>query len=254
MAAVLAKGTTEIDNAAREPEIVDICTMLTEMGAKIDGAGTSQLVVEGVDRLRPVTHRTVGDRIVAGTWAFGAAMTRGDVTVVGGEASHLEIALDKLATAGARVDAEPGRFRVRMDRRPKAVDFVTLPFPGFATDLLPMAIGLASVSEGASLVTENIFDGRFMFINEMARLGAEIRTDGHHAVVRGRERLSGAPVRATDIRAGAGLVIAGLCAEGVTEVNDVYHIDRGYPDFAADLRLLGVPVERANAPDDEFAF
>jgi UDP-N-acetylglucosamine 1-carboxyvinyltransferase len=254
MAAVLAKGTTEIDNAAREPEIVDICAMLTEMGAKIEGAGTSQLVVEGVDRLEPVTHRTVGDRIVAGTWAFGAAMTRGDVTVVGGEAGHLEIALDKLATAGARVDAEPGQFRVCMDRRPKAVDFVTLPFPGFATDLLPMAIGLASVSEGASLVTENIFDGRFMFINEMARLGAEIRTDGHHAVVRGRERLSGAPVRATDIRAGAGLVIAGLCAEGVTEVNDVYHIDRGYPDFAADLRALGVPVERANAPDDEFTF
>jgi UDP-N-acetylglucosamine 1-carboxyvinyltransferase len=255
MAAVLAKGTTEIDNAAREPEIVDICAMLASMGAKIDGAGTSQLVVEGVDRLEPVTHRTVGDRIVAGTWAFGAVMTRGDVTVVGGEASHLEIALDKLATAGARVDAGAGNFRVRMDRRPKAVDFVTLPFPGFATDLLPMAMGLASVSEGASLVTENIFDGRFMFINEMTRLGAEIRTDGHHAVVRGRERLSGAPVRATDIRAGAGLVIAGLCAEGVTEVNDVFHIDRGYPDFTADLRALGVPAERVLAPDDEtFAF
>jgi UDP-N-acetylglucosamine 1-carboxyvinyltransferase len=136
-----------------------------------------------------------------------------------------------------------------MDQRPKAVDFVTLPFPGFATDLLPMAIGLASVSAGASLVTENIFDGRFMFISEMARLGAEIRTDGHHAVVRGRERLSGAPVRATDIRAGAGLVIAGLCAEGVTEVSDAFHIDRGYPDFVADLRALGVPVERANAPE-----
>ncbi|MCW2642549.1 MAG: murA [Dactylosporangium sp.] len=255
MAAVLAKGTTEIDNAAREPEIVDICTMLTAMGAKIDGAGTSQLVVEGVDRLEPVTHRTVGDRIVAGTWAFGAAMTRGDVTVVGAEPSHLEIALDKLTAAGARVDAGVGQFRVRMEQRPKAVDVVTLPFPGFATDLLPMAIGLASVSEGASLVTENIFDGRFSFINEMARLGADIRTDGHHAVVRGRERLSGAPVRATDIRAGAGLVIAGLCAEGVTEVGDVFHIDRGYPDFAADLRVLGVPVERLNAPDDEqFSF
>jgi UDP-N-acetylglucosamine 1-carboxyvinyltransferase len=255
MAAVLAKGTTEIDNAAREPEIVDICTMLTAMGAKIDGAGTSQLVVEGVDRLEPVTHRTVGDRIVAGTWAFGAAMTRGDVTVIGAEPSHLEIALDKLTAAGARVDAGVGQFRVRMEQRPKAVDVVTLPFPGFATDLLPMAIGLASVSEGASLVTENIFDGRFSFINEMARLGADIRTDGHHAVVRGRERLSGAPVRATDIRAGAGLVIAGLCAEGVTEVGDVFHIDRGYPDFAADLRVLGVPVERLNAPDDEqFSF
>jgi UDP-N-acetylglucosamine 1-carboxyvinyltransferase len=251
MAAVLAKGTTEIDNAAREPEIVDICEMLTAMGAKIDGAGTSQLVVEGVDHLQPVTHRTVGDRIVAGTWAFAAAMTRGDVTVVGAEPSHLEIALDKLASAGARVDAAAGQFRVRMDERPRAVDVVTLPFPGFATDLLPMAIGLASVSEGASLVTENIFDGRFSFINEMSRLGADIRTDGHHAVVRGRERLSGAPVRATDIRAGAGLVIAGLCAEGVTEVGDAYHIDRGYPDFVADLRALGVPVERLSVPDEE---
>jgi UDP-N-acetylglucosamine 1-carboxyvinyltransferase len=255
MAAVLAKGTTEIDNAAREPEIVDICTMLSAMGAKIDGAGTSQLVVEGVDRLEPVTHRTVGDRIVAGTWAFGAAMTRGDVTVVGAEPSHLEIALDKLTTAGAQVDTGDGKFRVRMEQRPRAVDVVTLPFPGFATDLLPMAIGLASVSEGASMVTENIFDGRFSFINEMARLGADIRTDGHHAVVRGRERLSGAPVRATDIRAGAGLVIAGLCAEGVTEVGDVFHIDRGYPNFVADLRALGVPVERLSAPDEEqFAF
>jgi UDP-N-acetylglucosamine 1-carboxyvinyltransferase len=255
MAAVLAKGTTEIDNAAREPEIVDICAMLTAMGAKIDGTGTSQLVVEGVDHLQPVTHRTIGDRIVAGTWAFGAAMTRGDVTVVGAEPSHLEIALDKLTTAGARVDAGVGQFRVRMEQRPTAVDIVTLPFPGFATDLLPMAIGLASVSEGASLVTENIFDGRFSFINEMARLGADIRTDGHHAVVRGRERLSGAPVRATDIRAGAGLVIAGLCAEGVSEVGDVFHIDRGYPDFTADLRALGVQVERATVPDEEqFSF
>ncbi|MGC9670224.1 UDP-N-acetylglucosamine 1-carboxyvinyltransferase [Planosporangium sp. 12N6] len=251
MAAVLAKGTTEIDNAAREPEIVDICDMLTAMGAKIDGAGTSQLTIEGVDRLEPVTHRTVGDRIVAGTWAFGAAMTQGDVTVLGAEPSHLEIALDKLTNAGAQVDAGVGRFRVRMEQRPRAVDVVTLPFPGFATDLLPMAIGLASVSEGVSLVTENIFDGRFSFINEMSRLGADIRTDGHHAVVRGRERLSGAPVRATDIRAGAGLVIAGLCAEGVTEVAEVYHIDRGYPDFVADLRALGVPVERVSAPEEE---
>src|SRR6266545_2543123 len=235
MAAVLAKGVTEIDNAAREPEIVDICAMLTEMGARISGAGTSQLLVEGVDALRPVTHRTVGDRIVAGTWAFAAAMTRGDVTVRGVDPACLEIALDKAATTGA-------------------VDFVTLPFPGFPTDLLPMAIGLASVSEGASLVTENIFDGRFMFINEMARLGADIRTDGHHAVVRGRERLSGAPVRATDIRAGAGLVIAALCAEGVTEIYHVHHVDRGYPDFVANLRSLGALIERAPAPEEELRF
>jgi len=254
MAAVLAKGVTEIDNAAREPEIVDICAMLTEMGARISGAGTSQLLVEGVDALRPVTHRTVGDRIVAGTWAFAAAMTRGDVTVRGVDPACLEIALDKAATAGAVVDTGKDHFRVRMQRRPAAVDFVTLPFPGFPTDLLPMAIGLASVSEGASLVTENIFDGRFMFINEMARLGADIRTDGHHAVVRGRERLSGAPVRATDIRAGAGLVIAALCAEGVTEIYHVHHVDRGYPDFVANLRSLGALIERAPAPEEELRF
>ena len=268
MAAVLAKGTTEIDNAAREPEIVDICRMLTAMGARISGAGTATLTIEGVDRLHPVRHATVGDRIVAGTWAFGAAMTRGDVTVTGVDPGYLEIALEKLIIAGATVDTDirPGTgdhadlragagtgaegFRVRMVDRPRAVDVVTLPFPGFATDLLPMAIGLAAVSDGASLITENIFDGRFMFVNEMARLGAQIKTDGHHAVVRGRERLSGAPVRATDIRAGAGLVIAGLCADGVTEVAEVHHIDRGYPGFVADLRGLGVDVHRELAPDE----
>ena len=214
MAAALAKGVTEIDNAAREPEIVDICAMLTAMGARIEGAGTSTLRIEGVDQLRPVRHATVGDRIVAGTWAFGAAMTRGDVLVNGVDPAFLEIALEKLVSAGGLVETRADAFRVEMAGRPRAVDVVTLPFPGFATDLLPMAIGLAAVSEGASLITENIFDGRFMFVNEMARLGADVKTDGHHAVVRGRERLSSAPVRATDIRAGAGLVTAGLCADG----------------------------------------
>ncbi|MCA2213563.1 UDP-N-acetylglucosamine 1-carboxyvinyltransferase [Jidongwangia harbinensis] len=254
MAAVLAKGVTEIDNAAREPEIVDICQMLNAMGARISGAGTSILEIEGVDALRPVRHTTVGDRIVAGTWAFATAMTRGEVTVHGVRPEFLDIALDKLVQAGAVVDPGEQHFRVRMDDRPKAVDIVTLPFPGFATDLLPMAIGLATVAEGSSLITENIFDGRFMFVNEMVRLGADIRTDGHHAVVRGRERLSGAPVRATDIRAGAGLVIAGLCADGVTEVGEVHHIDRGYPDFVSDLAKLGVEVERADVPEPTFDF
>ncbi|WP_238008125.1 UDP-N-acetylglucosamine 1-carboxyvinyltransferase [Dactylosporangium sp. AC04546] len=254
MAAVLAGGRTEIDNAAREPEIVDICRMLTDMGADIEGAGSSRLVVRGVTELHPVEHRTVGDRIVAGTWAFGAAMTRGDVTVHGIDPSFLEIALDKVVTAGGEVSTGPDSFRVQMAERPRAVDVVTLPYPGFATDLLPMAVGLASVSEGSSLVTENIFDGRFMFINEMARLGADIRTDGHHAVVRGKDRLSGAPVTATDIRAGAGLAIAGLCADGVTEIRHVHHIDRGYPSFESDLRGLGVEVTRAVAPPDEFEF
>jgi UDP-N-acetylglucosamine 1-carboxyvinyltransferase len=251
MAAVLAKGVTEIDNAAREPEIVDICAMLTGMGAHITGAGTSKIEVEGVPELRPVVHRTIGDRIVAGTWAFAAAMTRGDVTVAGVDPGFLEIALDKVATSGAIVDTHADGFRVQMDRRPTALDYVTLPFPGFATDLLPMAIVHASVSDGASMITENVFDGRFMFVQEMVRLGAEIRTDGKHAVVRGRERLSGAPVRATDIRAGAGLVIAALCADGYTEVSHVHHIDRGYPNFVAELHRLGASIEREAAPPEQ---
>jgi UDP-N-acetylglucosamine 1-carboxyvinyltransferase len=250
MAAVLADGITQIDNAAREPEIVDICRMLIDMGAHISGAGTSRIEVEGVGALHPVEHRTIGDRIVAGTWAFGAAMTRGDVTVHGIDWRALEIALDKVRTAGGEVETAGDAFRVRMADRPRAVDVVTLPFPGFPTDLLPAAVGLASVSEGSSLITENIFDGRFMFIHEMARLGADIRTDGHHAVVRGKAMLSGAPVRATDIRAGAGLIIAGLCAEGVTEVSHVHHVDRGYPNFEDDLRKLGVLIERVPAPAD----
>jgi UDP-N-acetylglucosamine 1-carboxyvinyltransferase len=254
MAAVMAKGVTEIDNVAREPEIIDICEMLSAMGARIDGAGTSTLTIEGVSSLSPVVHRTVGDRIVGGTWAFATAMTRGDVTVHGVRPEFLDIALDKLVTAGAQVTPGDNQFRVRMEDRPRAVDIVTLPYPGFATDLLPMAIGLAAVAEGSSLITENIFDGRFMFVNEMVRLGADIRTDGHHAVVNGRERLSGAPVRATDIRAGAGLVIAGLCADGITEVGDVHHVDRGYPDFVTDLAKLGVEVERADVPEPTFDF
>jgi UDP-N-acetylglucosamine 1-carboxyvinyltransferase len=254
MAAVLADGHTEIDNAAREPEIVDICQMLSDMGASIAGAGTSRIEVEGVAELHPVEHRTIGDRIVAGTWAFGTAMTRGDVTVQGVDWRTLEIALDKVTTAGGTVTHGDGWFRVVRDRRPRAVDVVTLPFPGFPTDLLPAAVGLAAVSEGSSLITENIFDGRFMFIHELARLGADIRTDGHHAVVRGKEQLSGAPVRATDIRAGAGLIIAGLCAEGVTEISAVHHIDRGYPNFEDDLRSVGALIERVPAPEEDALF
>lgn len=250
MAAVLARGTTVIDNVAREPEIVDICQMLMGMGAQIEGAGTSEVVVHGVPRLSPVTHATIGDRIVAGTWAFGAAMTRGDVTVQGVESRWLEIALDKIQDAGGVVDPITDGFRVRMADRPRAVDIRTLPFPGFATDLLPMAIGMAAVADGQSLITENIFDGRFMFAEELKRLGADIHIEGHHALVRGRERLSCAEVTASDIRAGAGLVIAGLCGDGVTTVRAVHHIDRGYPNFVGDLRSLGVDVKRAEAPAD----
>lgn len=250
MAAVLARGTTVIDNVAREPEIVDICQMLMGMGAQIEGAGTSEIVVHGVPQLNPVVHATIGDRIVAGTWAFGAAMTRGDVTVQGVEPRWLEIALDKIAFAGGTIDPGEDSFRVRMDDRPRAVDIRTLPFPGFATDLLPMAIGMAAVADGQSLITENIFDGRFMFAEELKRLGADIHIEGHHAMVRGRDRLSSAEVTASDIRAGAGLVIAGLCGDGVTTVRAVHHIDRGYPNFVGDLRALGVEVIRAEAPAD----
>ncbi|MGY1915664.1 UDP-N-acetylglucosamine 1-carboxyvinyltransferase [Blastococcus sp. SYSU DS0973] len=248
MAAVLAEGTTVVDNAAREPEIVDLCRMLGEMGARIDGAGTSTITVEGVDLLQPVEYSTVPDRIVAGTWAIGAVMTRGDVVVERAVAEHLTVALDKLVDAGATVEALPDGIRVAMEDRPRCVDVVTLPFPGFPTDLQPMAVALAAVSTGTALITENVFEGRFMFVNELVRLGADVRIDGHHAVVRGRERFSSAPVLATDIRAGAGLVLAGLCSDGVTEVQDVHHVDRGYPDFVDQLRGLGAEVTRTQRP------
>ena len=250
MAAALASGTTVIDNAAREPEIVDLCTMLTAMGAQISGVGSSTLEVEGVERLSPVEHATVPDRIVAGTWAVAAVMTRGDVTVVGGRPEHLDMPLDKLVQAGAEVSRVPQGFRVVMDRRPRAVDVVTLPYPGFATDFQPLFLGLNTVAEGTAMITENVFESRWMFVNELVRLGAEVRTDGHHAVVRGRELLSGAPVTAHDIRAGAGLVLAGLVADGVTEVSEVHHVDRGYEGFVDKLVALGADVRREAAPDE----
>lgn len=246
-AAVLAKGTTVIDNAAREPEIVDLCQMLVAMGAQIGGIESSTLVIDGVDELRPVTHRAVPDRIVAGTWAMAAVATRGDVTVRGGRAEHLRIALDKLERAGATVETLTDGFRVSIDQRPKSFDVVTLPYPGLATDLQPQAIALLSVAEGTAMITENLFEGRFIFCDEIARMGAEVRTDGHHAIVRGRERLSGAPVRATDIRAGVGLVIAGLVADGVTEIAEIHHIDRGYVRLEEQLRGLGAQVERVES-------
>ena len=247
MAAVLASGSTVIDNAAREPEIVDLCTMLQQMGAKIDGVGSSTLTVHGVTALAPTEHRVIGDRIVGATWAFAAATTRGAVTVRGVDPHHLDLVLDKLRAAGAAVRVGLEEFTVVMDERPQAVDFVTLPYPGFATDLQPMAIALAAVADGTSMITENVFEARFRFIDEMMRLGADARTDGHHAVVRGVPQLSSAPVWASDIRAGAGLVLAGLCADGETEVWDVAHIDRGYPRFVENLRALGADVERVAA-------
>ncbi|HJF12464.1 UDP-N-acetylglucosamine 1-carboxyvinyltransferase [Corynebacterium falsenii] len=243
-ASVLAEGTTVLDNAAREPEIVDLCMMLTEMGAKIEGAGSNTITVEGVKSLRPTQHEVVGDRIVAGTWAYAAAMTQGDITVGGINPQHLHLVLEKLKLAGAQVETYPTGFRVVQNTPPVAVDYQTLPFPGFPTDLQPMAIALCTVSQGLSVITENIFESRFRFVDEMMRLGADASIDGHHVVIRGGRTLSSAPVWSSDIRAGAGLVLAGLVAEGETVVHDVYHIDRGYPDFPEQLNALGAHVER----------
>ncbi|MDO5099930.1 MAG: UDP-N-acetylglucosamine 1-carboxyvinyltransferase [Corynebacterium sp.] len=243
-AAVLANGRTILENAAREPEIVDLCVMLRQMGAKITGEGTPTITIDGVEKLHPTQHEVIGDRIVAGTWAYAAAMTQGDITVSGIAPRHLHLPLEMLRFAGAHIETYDNGFRVIMPHRPKAVDYQTLPFPGFPTDLQPMAIGISAIAEGTSVITENIFEARFRFVDEMMRLGADATVDGHHVVLRGVEQLSSTPVWSSDIRAGAGLVLAGLCADGVTEVHDVYHIDRGYPHFVENLQSLGATITR----------
>lgn len=244
MAAVLAKGTTVIDNAAREPDIVDIGNYLIQMGAKISGLGSTEITIEGVTKLNPATHATLPDRIIAGTWAFAAAITQGDITIKGARADHLEIPLEKLTNAGAVVTTTEDGIRVHMEHRPKAIDVATLPYPGFPTDLQPMVVAMNAIAEGSAIVTENVFQGRFMFVNELGRLGAKITVDGHHASITGVNQLSGAPVVATDIRAGVGLVLAGLVSDGETIVEDAFHIDRGFPNFAEQLQSLGGDVKR----------
>ena len=243
-AATLANGKTVIDNAAREPDVVDLGEFLKAMGAKISGLGSHTITIEGVKKLTPTNHATLADRIVSGTWAFAAAMTKGDITIENGRADHLELPLDKLVEAGAVVTTTKNGFRVKMDKRPTAVDVATLPYPGFPTDLQPMVITLNSIADGTSIVTENVFEGRFMFVNELLRLGAKIQVDGHHAAITGIDQLSAAPVAATDIRAGAGLVLAALVSDGVTIIEDAFHIDRGYPDFPTQLQSLGADVSR----------
>ena len=243
-AATLATGTTTIDNAAREPDVVDLGEFLIAMGAKITGLGTHTITIDGVKELKPTTHATLADRIVSGTWAFAAVITKGDITIENGRVDHLEMPLDKLVEAGAVVTTTSNGFRVKMDKRPIAVDVATLPYPGFPTDLQPMVIALNAIAEGTSLVTENVFEGRFMFVNELLRLGAKIQVDGHHAAITGITELSAAPVAATDIRAGAGLVLAALVSDGITIIEDAYHIDRGYPDFPVQLQSLGADVTR----------
>ena len=243
-AAVLAKGTTVLDNAAREPEIVDLCSMLLEMGADISGAGTSTITINGVDKLSPTNHEVIGDRIVAGTWAYAAVMTQGDITVSGIAPRHLHLPLSKLRSAGADIETYENGFRVRMNERPKSVDYQTLPFPGFPTDLQPMAIGLSAIADGTAVITENVFESRFRFVDEMLRLGADAQVDGHHVVIRGQEKLSSTDVWSSDIRAGAGLVLSAFCADEQTTVHDVFHIDRGYPHFVENLQALGATIER----------
>jgi len=244
MAAVGARGTTVIENAAREPEIADLADFLSEMGARIEGAGTTTIEVEGVDSFSPVRHRVIPDRVESGTFAIAVCAAGGDVLLRDARSDHLDLPLSKLGEAGAELHDEPDGIRIRMEGRPRAVDFVTLPFPGFPTDLQPQMMAMLSVARGTSIATENVFESRFMFVDELNRMGADIRTEGHHAVIRGVERLSGAPVRALDIRAGAAMAIAALAAEGVTEIADVYHVDRGYQDFEAKLSALGAEVRR----------
>ncbi|HEX6329725.1 MAG TPA: UDP-N-acetylglucosamine 1-carboxyvinyltransferase [Actinomycetota bacterium] len=244
MAAVAARGTTVIENAAREPELADLADFLTAMGARIDGVGTPTVEIEGVESFRPVEHTVIPDRVEAGTFAIAACATGGDVVLRGARSDHMDLVFSKLADAGAQVAATDDGVAVSIDRRPAAVDLVTLPYPGFPTDLQPQMMSLLAVADGTSIVTENVFESRFMFVDELNRMGADIRTEGHHAVIRGVERLSAAPVRALDIRAGAAMVIAALAADGVTEIADLYHVDRGYEGFEQKIAALGAEVRR----------
>jgi UDP-N-acetylglucosamine 1-carboxyvinyltransferase len=249
-AAVLAEGRTVIENAAREPEIVELAAMLNRMGATVLGAGTPTIEIEGVDGLTPVDCELLGDRIEAGTLLMACGIAGGEITIEGARLEHLELVAMKLGDMGLKVSATPEGIWARADGRLRAVDVATLPFPGFATDFMPPVVALLSTAEGTAIVTENVYDGRFGFVAELARMGADIRHEGRHAVVRGVERLSGAPVRALDVRAGAALVLAGLAADGETLVLDPYHVDRGYADLAGKLRRLGAKVERVGGGGD----
>jgi len=244
MAAVLARGTTIIENAAREPEITDLANFLSQMGATIDGLGTSRLTVEGVEVLRPTTYTVIPDRVEAATFLSAVAVCGGELLLKGARSDHMEMLIRKLQEMGMSLAAEPSGLRVEVRNRLRAVDISTLPYPGLATDYKPFLVTALCVAEGAGMVTENIFAGRFRYIDELVRMGAEIRAEGRHAVVRGVERLSGAPVRAHDIRAGAALVVAGLAAEGETIISDAHHVDRGYEDLAGKLSSVGALVTR----------
>ena len=244
MAAVLAKGTTVIENAAREPEIADLAAFLNRMGAQVLGAGSSRIEIEGVESLVAVEHHVIPDRIEAATFLSALAVCGGELTLLGARPDHMDMLVQKFGDMGMRISPDAAGLWASVPRRLSAVDVSTLPYPGLATDYKPFLVTALALADGVGIVTENIFTGRFRYIDELRRMGAEIRTDGHHAVVRGKPRLSGAPVRAHDIRAGAALVVAGLGAEGTTEIAGAEHIDRGYEDLAGKLAAIGAPVHR----------
>ncbi|HXQ90216.1 MAG TPA: UDP-N-acetylglucosamine 1-carboxyvinyltransferase [Acidimicrobiales bacterium] len=247
MAAVLAKGTTVIENAAREPEVADLADFLTHMGARIRGAGTSHIEVDGVEELRPgdAAHHVIPDRVVAATLLSALGLAGGDIVIEDGRPDHMDMVLRKMGDMGVVVTQTPEGMHATTDGRLHSVDVATLPYPGVATDYKPFLVTMLSVADGVGIVTENLFSGRFRYVDELRRMGADVRTEGHHAVVRGVRRLSGAPVRAPDLRAGAALVLAGMVAEGETVVSDAQHIDRGYEDLASTLSSLGADVTRA---------
>jgi UDP-N-acetylglucosamine 1-carboxyvinyltransferase len=244
MAATLAEGETVLENAAQEPEVVDLAQMLIAMGARIEGQGTSRIRIQGVERLYGCQHRVVADRIEAGTFLCAVAATGGEVVLRGGRADHLDAVIDKLREAGATVEAGDGYIRIHSQGRLKAQSFRTTEYPGFPTDMQAQFMALNCISQGTSTVTETIFENRFMHVSELMRLGARIQVDGKVAVVEGVERLSGATVMATDLRASAGLVIAGLVATGDTIVDRIYHLDRGYDRMEEKLRAIGADIER----------
>jgi UDP-N-acetylglucosamine 1-carboxyvinyltransferase len=250
MAAVLARGRTTIDNAAREPEIADLCEFLIAMGAQISGVGTATLVIDGVEpgSLRPVRHHTVPDRIQAATYIAAVAVAGGQLDIAGARPEHMAMVLERFSDMGLGIDTVADRggllLRVTAADRLRSIDVATLPYPGIATDYKPLIITMLAVADGVGIVTENLYPGRFRYVEELQRLGADVRTSGHHAVVRGVPRLSGAPVRAHDIRAGAAMVVAGLAAEGQTEISGVHHIDRGYDDLVGRLSAVGASIER----------
>lgn len=244
MAATLAQGTTVIDNAAREPEVVDLAQCLIAMGAHIEGAGTDRIVIHGVERLSGAEHSVMADRIEAGTFLCAAALAGGDVMVLGAKAKDMGATLEKLREAGIALEESSEGIRVRASDRPRAFNFRTAPFPGLATDMQAQLMALACVAQGTSVIAETIFENRFMHVQELRRLGAQIEVDGHTAVVKGVPSLSGARVMATDLRASAGLVIAALVAEGVTDIERIYHLDRGYDRMEEKLRRIGADVKR----------